>query len=341
MHWGKPPPKNVAESTNGDAQIAPRGNQEDRISTGLHQKIMPSAQKTDPMKRIGLLAAWGDYPIQIAKSLQQAGHEVYCLGVEGHADREALSSSCDHYQTIGIGKLGAAIRYFRRHDIRQATMAGKFHKTLLYQPWVWFRHFPDWAAVRHFYPYFAGPRWFGGKKDCKDDTLLAAIVDAFAQHGICFGPATDYAPELLVKSGQLTRRGPTSAQRADIAFGWELAKEMGRLDIGQSVAVKGKAVLAIEAIEGTDPCICRAGALCPSGEFTVVKVAKPNQDMRFDVPTIGLGTVQSLVESGGRVLAVEAEKTIIVNSSELIEFANRHKLVIVSLDQPVAIHAAA
>ena len=116
---------------------------------------------------------------------------------------------------------------------------------------------------------------------------------------------------------------------------------MGRLDVGQSVAVKGQAVLAVEAIEGTDQCIRRAGALCPSGEFTVVKVAKPNQDMRFDVPTIGLGTVRSLVEAGGRVLAVEAEKTIVVGRDELVAFADRHKLVIVAIDRPeVARHAA-
>jgi len=120
-----------------------------------------------------------------------------------------------------------------------------------------------------------------------------------------------------------------------------LAKEMGQLDVGQSVAVKGKAVLAIEAIEGTDQCILRAGTLCPSGDFTVVKVAKPNQDMRFDVPTIGLGTVRSLAEAGGRVLAIEAGKTIVVNSAELLAFANKHKLVIVSMNQPAAIAAAA
>lgn len=291
--------------------------------------------------RIGLLAAWGDYPLCVANALRQRGHQIYCLGVKGHANQTALSEICHHYKTIGVGKLGAAIRYFRHHGIEQATMAGKFHKTILYQPWVWLRHFPDWTAFCHFYPYFANPRWFGGKKDCKDDTLLVAIVEAFAKRGIHFRPATDYAPELLVKFGQMTRRGLTPAQRADIAFGWKLAKEMGRLDIGQSVVVKGQAVLAVEAIEGTDQCIRRAGTLCQSGGFTVIKVAKPNQDMRFDVPAIGLGTIESLVEAGGSVLAIEAEKTIVMNSPELIAFANQHKLVIVSIDQSVAMEAAA
>ena len=133
------------------------------------------------------------------------------------------------------------------------------------------------------------------KKDCRDDSLLTAIVEEFAAEGIRFAPATDYAPELLVTEGQLTRRGPTAWQQKDIEFGWKIAKEMGRLDIGQSVAVKDQAVLAVEAVEGTDECIRRAGTLCRAGGFTVVKVAKPQQDMRFDVPTIGLGTLETLL----------------------------------------------
>ena len=285
-------------------------------------------------RRIGLLAAWGDYPIEVARSLRKSGHTIFCLGVEGHANRDALEPLCAAYQGVGIGRLGFALRYFEKHAVQRATMAGKFHKTLLYRPWVWFRHLPDWTAIRHFFPYFAHPQWSEERKDCKDDTLLGALVDAFAQRDIHFVPATDYAPELLVRSGQLTKRGLTPAQENDIHFGWELAKEMGRLDVGQSVVVKGQAVLAVEAIEGTDQCIRRAGSLCPSGEFTVVKVAKPNQDMRFDVPTIGLGTVRSLHEAGGRVLAIEAKKTIIVGEAELIAFADQHKLVIVSFSRP-------
>ena len=292
-------------------------------------------------RRVGLLAAWGDYPVEVARALRKSGHTIYCLGVDGHANRAALEPLCASYQSVGIGRLGFALRYFKKHSVQRATMAGKFHKTLLYRPWVWFRHLPDWTAIRHFFPYFAHPQWSKERKDCKDDTLLGALVDAFARRDIHFVPATDYAPELLVCSGQLTKRGLTLAQENDIAFGWELAKEMGRLDVGQSVAVKGQAVLAVEAIEGTDQCIRRAGSLCPSGDFTVVKVAKPNQDMRFDVPTIGLGTVRSLHEAGGRVLAIEAKKTIIVGQDELIAFADQHKLVIVSFSRPEAESIAA
>ena len=150
--------------------------------------------------------------------------------------------------------------------------------------------------------------------------------------GLSFASALDYCPELLVKPGVLTRRQPTAAQSKDIEFGWMMAKEMGRLDVGQSVAVKECATLAIEAIEGTDRCIERAGTLCRAGGWTLVKVAKPQQDMRFDVPTIGLGTLETMVTAGGRVLAVEAGRTIIIDQPHVIEYANRHKLAIVALD---------
>jgi DUF1009 family protein len=136
-----------------------------------------------------------------------------------------------------------------------------------------------------------------------------------------------------VKPGLLTRRAPTAAEQADIEFGWQMAKEMGRLDIGQSVAVKGKAVIAVEAIEGTDECIRRAGQFCPQGGFTVVKVAKPQQDMRFDVPTVGTGTIESLLAAGGKVLAIEAGKTILIDEEQVVSLANRHGLTIVALEQ--------
>ena len=226
----------------------------------------------------------------------------------------------------GLAKFGAAIRYFKRHGVTEATMAGKIFKVRLFQRFAWLRHLPDLRTIRMFIPHF-----WTRQKDCRDDSLLMAVVDEFASEGIRFSPATDYAPELLVKPGQLTRRGPSAWQQKDIEFGWRMAKEMGRLDIGQSVAVKDQAVLAVEAVEGTDQYIRRAGTLCRAGGFTVVKVAKPRQDMRFDVPTIGRGTLETMLEAGAAVLAVEAGKTILLDQAEVIAFADCHELVIVSL----------
>lgn len=278
--------------------------------------------------RVGLLAGWGRYPIVVAEALRRQGAQVYCLGVVGHAD-PALSTICDDFRWIGLAKLGQAIRYFHRHGITEATMAGKIHKVVLFQPWAWLKHLPDLRMLRASIPHFLTRR-----KDCRDDSLLKMFVDEFASDGIHFGPATDYAPELLVAPGVLTRRAPSRWQSKDIEFGWHLAKEIGRLDIGQSVAVKNQAVLAVEAVEGTDQCIRRAGSLCQAGGFTVVKVAKPQQDMRFDVPTIGLGTLETMAEAGAQVLAVEAGKTILLDQFAAIDFANQKKLVIVALEGP-------
>jgi len=134
-----------------------------------------------------------------------------------------------------------------------------------------------------------------------------------------------------VKRQKLTRRGPNASEWKDICFGWKLAKEMGRLDVGQSVCVRGQAALAVEAIEGTDECIRRAGSLSQAKGFVVVKVAKPQQDMRFDVPTFGLLTLQTMYESGARALAIEAERTIFIDRQDVVDFANLHNITIVSL----------
>lgn len=278
-------------------------------------------------QRLGLIAGWGRYPIVIAEALRRQGFEVFCMGVLGHADPR-LADICDHFRWFGMGRISSVIRTFQRHGITEATMAGKIHKRLMFQPWFLIRCVPDLRTMRAFAPHF-----LTRKRNCQDDSLMGTVVNLFASEGIRFAPPTDYVPELLVKKGRLSRRGPTSAQIDDIRFGWQLAKEMGRLDVGQSVAVKNRAVLAIEAIEGTDQCIGRAGDLCPAGEFTVVKVAKPRQDMRFDVPTVGLGTLESMLAAGARVLAIEADRTILIDREEFLDLANRNKLVIVALEK--------
>ncbi|MEI8372496.1 MAG: UDP-2,3-diacylglucosamine diphosphatase LpxI [Planctomycetota bacterium] len=291
-----------------------------------HFTSTPPASLPPAPARIGLMAGWGRYPLLVAEALRRQGSEVYCLGAVGHADPK-LAEICRNFQWSGLARFGAAIRYFKRHAVTDVIMAGKIHKVLLFQPWMILRNMPDLRTYRMFIPHF-----LTRSKDCKDDTLLGAIVQEFAREGMRFGRPTDYAAELLVSKGQLTRRGPSAWQWKDIHFGWKLAKEMGRLDVGQSVAVKDQAVLAIEAVEGTDECIRRAGVLCRAGGFTVVKVAKPQQDMRYDVPTIGMRTVENIASSGGRVLAIEASRTILLDGPEVIDFADRHGLVIVAID---------
>jgi DUF1009 family protein len=187
-------------------------------------------------------------------------------------------------------------------------------------------HLPDWRALVTFWPHFVSRR-----RDNRDDSLLTAITTAFDADGVQICPATDFAPELLASAGVIAGRALSAAQEADVAFGWRLAKELGRLDIGQTVVVKNRAPVALEAIEGTDECIRRAGRLCAAGGLVVVKVAKPRQDLRFDMPTIGIGTLQSLRAAGASVLAIEAGRTILVDPGELADFACKSGITITSL----------
>jgi DUF1009 family protein len=287
--------------------------------TGLSSSLAPSPSSLAPA--IGLLAGSGRFPLHFARKAQGLGMPVVCVGIRHEASPELVGLVRRFYWT-GIGRMGWTIRCFKREGVRQIVMAGKVHKTVMHTPWRWLRLWPDWRMVRFWYRR--------ARRDNKDDSVLLSLIDEFAGDGLHFASALDLCPELLVRPGVLTRRHPSAREENDIAFGWELAKEMGRLDVGQSVAVKERAVLAVEAIEGTDRAILRAGELCRAGGFVVVKVAKPQQDMRFDVPTVGQTTIESLHRAGGRVLAIEAGKTILLDEAETLALADRHGITVVA-----------
>jgi UDP-2,3-diacylglucosamine hydrolase len=270
---------------------------------------------------IGLLAGWGRFPILFAEKARQLGRPVVCVGIHDEAAPE-LGDMVDRFYWAGLAKLGRIIRCFKREGVKQIVMAGKIHKVRINVSFRLLRLLPD---LRTFRAYF-----FRKRKDNKDDTLMLALIDEFARDGMTFASALDLCPELLVKPGLLTRRGLTASEKSDIEFGWELAREMGRLDVGQSVAVRERAVLAVEAIEGTDQAILRAGTLCPRGGIVVVKVAKPKQDMRFDVPTIGCKTIESMKQAGARVLAIEADKTIVIDQDETVALADQYGISIIA-----------
>lgn len=274
-------------------------------------------------RRIGLLAGGGQFPVEFARAAVREGHEVVCLGVAGMAPA-ILGDICHSFRTVPLARIGLAIRHFKRRRVERAVMAGKIEKRVLFDPFRVLRLMPDLRTLHMWYHY--------ARENRKDDTILLAVIREFARDGIVFESALDYAPELLVHHGFLTRRRPTTAQWEDIRFGWEIAKEMGRLDVGQSIVVNDKAVIAVEAVEGTDECIRRAGTLCRRGGFTVVKVAKPQQDMRFDVPTVGVGTLKTMQAAGGRVLAIESEKTIVLDRDEFLGLADKLGIAIVALN---------
>ena len=288
-------------------------------------RIAPVAGSAAPRasETIGLLAGSGRFPILFAEAAKRQGYRVACVGLRYEAP-EALIGLCDSYQTVGVTKLGGMIRSFRRQGAGRIVMAGKVTKNVMYTPLRVVRLWPDYRMMR---------MWYGAlRADKRDDSILLGVIAEFERDGMSFASALDYCPELLVKRGTLTRRKPTEREWGDVEFGWGLAKAMGRLDVGQSVAVKERAAIAVEAIEGTDRCIERAGTLCRAGGWSLVKVAKPQQDMRFDVPTIGVSTIENLHKAGAKVLAIEADKTIVIDQADVVALADHYGLAIVAVE---------
>jgi UDP-2,3-diacylglucosamine hydrolase len=276
----------------------------------------------DPIEPIGLVAGWGRFPVAFAEKAKSMGIPIVCVGIKGMADREAILPYVASFHWTRPATIARPIRIFKKLGVKRYMPAGKILKSYYISRFRWLYLFPDWMFIKLWF--------FHKRKDNADDTLTLMLLDAYTKAGLTCCSALELCPELLVKAGTLTKRTPTDKELADIEYGWHLAKEMGRLDIGQSVCIRDRAALAIEAIEGTDACIRRAGELAKKGAFTVVKVAKPKQDMRFDVPAVGPSTIQSMKESGGKVLAIEAEKTIVIDEAETIRAANDAGICIVS-----------
>jgi DUF1009 family protein len=305
-----------------------RGDKRKIRDDGRNQKDDPPSSILHPLSSIlyppiGLLAGGGRLPVVFAEKARRLGIPVVAVGLRHEADPE-LAGLVQRFHWVSITRLGRIIRCFKRAGVQRLVMAGKVRKAVfMHKPWRVFSLLPDLRMLRFWY--------WRSRRDNRDDTLLLDVIAEFATDGLRCESALDLCPELLVRPGVLTRRKPTAREESDIAFGWDLAKEMGRLDVGQSVAVKERAVLAVEAIEGTDQAIARAGELCRSGGFVVVKVAKPQQDMRFDVPTVGCSTIETMYRSGGHVLAIEAGKTIVLDEADTIALADRYSISIMAL----------
>lgn len=258
------------------------------------------------MKRIGIIAGSGALPIQIARDANHQGYEVFVIALEDIADKSIEDVSNKTFW-INIGRIGKIIGTLKDNNIDKVIIAGKVQKTLLYKS----RITPDLRAIKILFSL----------KERTDDAILNAFSNELKSEGIDIIETAAFSPNLITPEGILTKSHPIKEELKDIGFGWRIAKEIGRLDIGQTVVVKGGAVMAVEAIEGTDEAIIRGGKL--GGEGTVVvKVSKPHQDMRLDVPTVGLNTLESMIEVKARVLAIEAGKTIIVDRERFIQTAN-------------------
>jgi len=265
---------------------------------------------------IGLIAGQGGLPFAVAEGARSGGSRLAVFGLKGIAC-ESLSSVCDHYEAIEVGKLGRLIKAIKKSGINRVVFAGKVPKTLLYRMDI----VPDLRAVK----------LLMSLKDRKDDTIMEAILSELEKEGIRTVETTAFTGALMMPASCLTKRQPTDSELLDIKFGAELAREMGRLDVGQTVVVKERAVMSVEAIEGTDEAIRRGGNLAGKGGV-VVKTAKPGQDLRFDVPVVGPDTLESLKEGGCSVLALEAGKVILFEREEMIRRADSAGISVVGFD---------
>lgn len=264
--------------------------------------------------RIGLIAGSGQFPIIFSKKARSKGFDVYAAAYLNEADSK-LKDHVDAIEWIHLGQIKRLIRFFKKNKISEAVMMGAIKKTRIFSDVK-----PDTKAISI----------IAGMKHTHDDGLLRAFARVLEKEGIRIQASTFLLPDLLAQEGCWTKRKPTRSEKADIDLGWNLAKKIGNLDIGQCVVVGGGSVLAVEAIDGTDATIKRGGKL-GKGNAVVVKVCKPNQDIRFDIPAVGAQTIKTMYAAGAMVLAVEAGRAVVFDRKEMIGLADKCGISIVAL----------
>lgn len=267
------------------------------------------------MKRIGLIAGSGQFPSIFSRAARQKGLKVYAVAHVGETD-PGLETLVEATKWIKIGQVKKLITFLRENDVRDTVMVGGITKTKMF------------SGVR---PDLTALKIVATTDHTQDDGLLRAFADELEKEGITVRASTFLVPELLASEGCWTRRKPNKSEKADVRFGWRIVKEIGGLDIGQSVVVRDGSVMAVEAIDGTDATIRRGGKL-GNEKTVVVKASKPNQDMRFDVPAVGLKTIKTMSSVGASVLAVEAGKTVVFDKEEMVALANQKGISIIGME---------
>lgn len=277
------------------------------------------------MNTLGLIAGEGQFPILVARGAKAAGLRVVCASLGGFAQTE-LAQTVDVNQTVGLMRMGQWIRVLKKHGASQAIMVGRVPKSAMYaggRIGRWLQFVPDWRTVSLYLRKI--------RHDKRDHKLLEAIADELQSAGITLIDSTTYTKDHLATQGTMTRREPNDRQREDAKFGFDLCKTVSRLDIGQAMALMDKDVIAVEAMEGTNAMIRRAGELCRTKGWTFVKTSNARQDMRVDVPTIGLQTIDLLANAGCGCIVLEVGQVMMVDKPAVLACADEKGISIVGL----------
>ena len=274
---------------------------------------------------IGLIAGQGRLPIIVAEGMRRSGFRVMGLGLLGQFD-PAVPALCDRFVQAPPLRVGEWLKKLRRMGVTEAVMVGRVDKAaMMHDPWRVFRQLPDLTTIR---------LWYGRlRHDRRSPAVLAALADTLETGGVRLIDSTTHIPDHLATPGTMTRRAPNTSELADVRFGWPILREILRLGVGQTIAVREQDVVAVEAVEGTDRMIERAGALCRRGGWTLLKGASDDHDRRADVPTIGVETVRNLHAAGARCLGLAAGDVILVDKAATLAEADRLGLAIVGVER--------
>lgn len=270
---------------------------------------------------MGLIAGGGRLPLLEAMGMRDAGYRVACVGLSGQYDA-ALRGVCDDFAESGVLNLGRWCRKLRKFGATQAVMVGKVEKSqFLYHPAQWLRHMPDWRTAKLYL--------WDCRRDKRSQSMLTGLANQLQKDGLELIDTTRFIPQHMAGEGVLTNKAPGAQQLRDIDFVWPVLMRMNDLDIGQAVAAKDGDVIAVEAMEGTDRMIQRAGELCRKPGWVLAKGAPAKKDPRFDVPTIGVQTIENLAKAGAGCLVVAAGRVILIDKPDVLAAADKHSIAVV------------
>ena len=265
--------------------------------------------------KFGLIAGNGRFPFLVLEGARKQGAFLAVVAIKEETDKR-IEEIAEKVVWVGIGQLGKMISFFKREGVKKAIMAGQVKHVQIFSGSL-----PDLRMVKML--------WNLPQRNT--DALIGGVAGEMAKEGIELIDSTYFIKDQLAEEGVLTKRKPDETERENIEYGLKIANEIARLDLGQTIVVRAKACVAIEAMEGTDAVIKRAGELA-RGKLTVIKVAKPNQDMRFDVPVVGVPTIEMMIQSGATCLCLTAGKTLIFDRDEMIKLADRNKICVVATE---------